>query len=165
MKTIRTKIELARRLKITRPTLDRYLSLEGAPRRTKSGWNFEAVLAFLNHTAEGEATLSLRSDDIKGLRARELALKCEKLRQQIDIEGGRYLDAGEVCRTVFAIGDAQKRILRQKLEEEAPPRLEGLRAAEIKIRMCTIVDEVCRIFSEGAETYRTPNQAALTPGT
>jgi hypothetical protein len=155
MKTIRTKIELARRLKITRPTLDRYLALPGAPRRTKSGWNLEAVLAFVNDTAQGEATLAGRSEDLKSLRARELSLKCEKLRQAIDIEARKYLDADEVCRTVFAIGAAQKQVLRQKLEQEAPPRLEGLRAPEIQARMFVIVDEVCRIFSEGAETYKT----------
>ena len=88
---------------------------------------------------------------------RKILKQCERLDLQNAVIRGEYIKADDVAEAIFAIGDQQKRVLRQKLEQEAPPRLEGLRAPEIQARMCTIVDEICDIFSAGTEKW-TPEE-------
>jgi hypothetical protein len=70
-KYIRTKIELARQLQITRGTLDSYLSLPGAPRATPGqGWDLGRIIDFVAGSAESTRAGAKVDPSFEGSRPR-----------------------------------------------------------------------------------------------
>src|SRR5256885_11170964 len=146
-KTIKTKVELARALGISRPTLARFLAMEGAPvHEIGCGWNLQDVLTFVAGAASKESTLVKVLDDVRTLKCRELELRCKRLQQKIDEADGKFLDKVKVESWVAGAAQKIKAVLMQKLTGELPPKLEGLRAVEIAQVMDGVLPEVLAAF-------------------
>ena len=70
------------------------------------------------------------------------------MRIKNDVEAGRYIPKENLAGQLLELGMNQKRVLRAKLEDELPVKLQGLDAAEMKVKLRDVVDELCRIFNE-----------------
>src|SRR5260370_22049310 len=124
MKThIKTKIQLAKTVGISRSTLDRYLTLPGAPHPTRKGWALDAVVHFVNEHASREETALAGNDDLRALRAREIRLRCERAQLKLDDETGKLISAAEAKGWLIAAIEKQKHLLSLKLRNELPPKL------------------------------------------
>src|SRR5437016_1948115 len=102
-KLVQTKIALARCLEVSRATLDRYLSMPKAPERTAQGWDLAAVADFVAENAQSEETRSRASDEIRGLKAREIRLRCDRLKLRIGVERRVFVKKSDVAAAIYKI--------------------------------------------------------------
>ncbi len=149
---IKTKIILAQKLNIARSTLDKYLSLAGAPIPGPDGWDSLAVLKWIQHNADSERTLSRFDPAIRKLKCRELSLRCSKMAFQLEIEQRKWIPASEVCSCIKNAYQHQSNLLRQVLEVEMPVKLAGLDPIQIRLRMVEVVDRILGI--QRSELFR-----------
>ncbi len=80
-------------------------------------------------------------------------LECEKLEKQIarmtwedQRDRGEWVKKSEVDSWMVTTAERIKSILRTKLRNELPPKLEGLRAPEIAAKMDTVIAELVDLF-------------------
>ena len=81
---VKSKTELAKRLGVTRVTLDRWLTLPGFPEKQAKGWPLEAAMAFTNRLRQEEA----QEDE---LRLKKLRLEVEQGSAELTREADRYM--------------------------------------------------------------------------
>src|SRR5690349_14969679 len=91
-----TKLALSKRLEISRTTLNRYLGLPGAPGRGRGGYDLAAVADFIATQSHSEITQAKTNSEIARLKAREIALRCERLKLALDVEMGKYVKLDEL---------------------------------------------------------------------
>lgn len=146
--TIRTKKALARRLKIARNTLDRYLSMPGAPRPLPGkGWVFGEVLAFIGAHATRETTAA--TDRLRALREHEVSLRCRKLSFEIATNEGRYLLKDHVIEQIRrCVGATRNALL--GLPASLAPSVVGLSVPECELRIRCAIDEALDLISDGS---------------
>jgi hypothetical protein len=82
-------------------------------------------------------------------------LKDEKTRHEIELlaakiarEKRRVIDREEVSRLLLTIGTRQRTMLYQFLETEAPPKLDGLSAAQARPVLRAMADEICDAMAD-----------------
>lgn len=156
------KIALADKLGVSRPTLDRYLAMEGAP--TESGdkmYDVEAVAKFiqanlptgpggpqgnLKGTAEEKLTLA-------GLKIEKLSLECQKLRHAIEVDRGDYISKREAAAVIIPVMSELGSLLTQKFEMELPSRCVGKDAVEIAQLNAEGIDKVIKRFKTGMAPF------------
>jgi hypothetical protein len=145
-KYTKTKNELARLIGISRPNLDGFLSLEGAPEKTDRGWSISAVLEHIKKNAATEKTLSKADPQFSELKRRELLAKCSRLEFENEIDRGVY-----VHKQVF-IEDLTRTFSAMKVELEAfellAPQLAGLPVHEIAKRLRESIREVLQNLAD-----------------
>ncbi len=74
-----TKAEAARRLKVSRPTLDKLLARQGAPSpNAAKRYSLDDLTRFI--AAQNESSV----DTLRSARLVEVQLRCEKLRRELD---------------------------------------------------------------------------------
>jgi predicted DNA-binding transcriptional regulator AlpA len=139
---VRTKLELAKRIGIARSTLDRYLTMPGAPERKADGWPLEEVLAFIASRAETEATLGKAAADIRKLKAEEIGLRCEKMRFALQRERGEFVERAKVAKTIVEFATAIRGHLEAKLVNEWPSVVSGLDTAQARVYGKKLFDQI-----------------------
>jgi hypothetical protein len=154
---IRTKAALAQKLDISRPTLDKFLALPGAPAASKGGYDLDAISEFISSSATREGTLVKTSDALRSLKCQELTLKCDKLRFELAREKAQYFPKAEVLATLTRLAETQKSMLLSKCRNELVPRLQGKGPED---RLC-ILDQfaidICDVFQRGISKYEAAN--------
>ncbi|MCE0483223.1 MAG: hypothetical protein LV479_03175 [Methylacidiphilales bacterium] len=82
---IKTKLELARLLKISRTTLDTFITLEGFPsKRADGAWPLEKIRSF---TAKRLG----RDEEARSLKLQRLRLQVERSDRELEAEAGKYV--------------------------------------------------------------------------
>jgi len=149
-----TKLALAKRLAVSRGTLDTYLCLAGAPDRGADGWDVEAVAAFIAARAESDATASKASDTIGKLRAREIGLRCERLKFKLECERRDWVKKTEVAQSIVRIMGPAVNLMEQKLVAEYPSEVAGLNdVASVRVYGRRVYDDMCVAMHKLAEEW------------
>lgn len=89
---------------------------------------------------EGNEDKPTKSD----LEWEKLFQQCRELKRVADEKAGLLIPKAEVDAWLTGAIEAIKSILRNKLKNELPPKLEGLRAPEIAAKMEDVIAAVCR---------------------
>lgn len=141
------KLQLALMLKISRPTLDVYLTMPGSPipdkRRT---YEIAAVESFIAANAKTSAT----NDAGKTYRTEKTKMEAENLKFDLDVKRGEYFQRS-VAIPVFANMTSELVAnLRQKYELELPSRCVGKSLVEITQINIEAIDWIIKRFKAGA---------------
>lgn len=148
-----TKAALAGHLEISRPTLDKFLSMPGAPRKTKSGYDLAAVAAFIADNSETEATAVKTSSDLKQARVKEIHLRCARLALHLNRERGMYVLKSEVAEAMKRILSAAPRMIEEKLVNEYPSAVAGLDVPQARIYGRRLADSLVSALQEFAREF------------
>jgi hypothetical protein len=141
----RNKTELAKLVGLSRMSLQRYFELPDHPRpRSDSALPVDAWVAFIsaNRTQPNYGSNGAKYEP----SPREVALtqraSAEAARAQfrLSVEKGQYLPVTDICYQVETAHSAVRRELSKALLHEMPPRLEGLKAAEMKRPLRKLID-------------------------
>ncbi len=162
---VKTKIALSRQLGVSRNTLDRFLSMPGAPQfQERKGYDVGDVAGFISRNATSAKTVAATDPAIRSLRAYELSLKCARLKFSIEKERGQYVLKSDVAGSVRAVGAGIRAIMEQKLEREYPSRLAGLQTvAGVREVMFGLVDEILTGWRELTDRWQTRDGNDLDP--
>lgn len=115
----------------------------GAPGFQHSRVYVEELFPWLKlHFQSEELKLASAGDKESALKCRRLRNQCERGEFAFSVDRGEYVKRAEV--EAWLIGAAQKikAALAQKLRNELPPKLEGLRAAEIADKMDVEIEQI-----------------------
>jgi hypothetical protein len=93
------KKQLAKSLGISRPTLDRFMAMEGFPERTASGWNVEDCVTFVLNATEKDAVRATLDSGILELKKAELHERIRKLKIKNDQDERHVISIDEIRRT------------------------------------------------------------------
>lgn len=128
----------------------RKLRLEGG---TAAGFepsnrvNLQLLIPYLRehaakNPAPGDAPVTKEAVEIRKLLAQAQKIEFEYQRDCL----AKYYVAADVDAFLSETGAAIKNLLRKKLRNEMPPKLEGLRAAEIAAKMDPLIAEIVKLF-------------------
>lgn len=141
---VKTKIALSKAMEISRVTLDRYLSLPGAPEyQPGKGFDLTAVTDFIAEHAHAESTRSKASDSIRALKARELEIICERLSLKLKAERGEYVPVNDVVAAINRVMQPARNILENALCNEFPSRVAGLDPGGIREEARKLMGKIC----------------------
>jgi hypothetical protein len=143
----RNKTELARLVGMSRVSLQRYFDLPDHPRpRSDSQLPVDAWIAFVaQHRTQpsyGRNGVGAKYEPSERERALTQRASAEAARAQfrLSVEKGQYLPVTDICYQVETAHSAVRRELSKALLHEMPPRLEGLKAAEMKRPLRKMID-------------------------
>jgi len=108
-------------------------------RRTKGHWFTGNRGSSGNGQVMGQ--MFAASEREKALTAKA-AVEAERATFKLAVERGEYLERQDVCNKVETVCSVVRRELNKRLLHEMPPRLEGLKASEMKRPMRGIVDQL-----------------------
>src|SRR2546421_4719760 len=101
---IKTKIAVAKRLEISRVTLDRFLSMRGAPEyEPGKGWDLAAITEFIANHAELDRTAAKASKSLAALKAREIQLRCQRMQFRLECDKGKWVKRADVVESIHKI--------------------------------------------------------------
>lgn len=142
------KISLAEKLGITRPTLDKYLEMEGAPQPDEDkSYDVDAVAKFIEDRAPN--TMGKDVSYLNDLKAQKLVLECEKLRDQIARDQGDFISKKEAAATIIPLMAELDALMKQKYELELPSRYQGKDQVECAAMNAEARDAINRRFRQG----------------
>ena len=130
---IRTKIALAKALRISRSTLDEYLSMPGAPAPTRRGFDLVKIVDFIAARSTKEATAVKVASDLRALRAREISLRCDRLKFRLEVDRGEYIRLADIVSEIAPSLSAFKELLYGKLQGEMPTAASGMDIPQSRI--------------------------------
>lgn len=105
-----------------------------------------AWLAFFKAHPEIKRSSRGAPETQSGLEIAKLREQCRRLAFENDVAESRYLLQTDVEQWLVKIIEAQKYLLSNKLKNELPPKLEGLRAPEIAAKMEPMIHEICSLL-------------------
>lgn len=156
------KITLAEKLDISRPTLDKYLEIEGAPQMdADKTYSVEEVAKWVEQHA-GAMGAPLKRDGnqsrdgkptLNELKAEKLTLECTKLRHAIEVERGDYISKKEAAATIIPLMQELDALIKQKYELELPSRYVGKDAVECAELNARARDQINLRFRQGAKAF------------
>ena len=127
---------------MTRQSVVKWRNLEGAPKdRDEVKW-----LAFMKDRGLGKAT----GQDLKDEKIRH---EIELLKAKVDREHRKVIDREEVNRLLVHIGTDFRTMLYQFLETEAPPKLSGLPASDMRPILREMADSILERVSGTIERF------------
>jgi hypothetical protein len=143
-----TKAEAARRLTVSRPTLDRLLARQGAPSPTAAKrYSLDDLTRFI--AAQGESSV----DTLRSARLVEVQLRCEKLRRELDRDAGVTIPRVEVEALHGKLAVNLRSLLYFKLEEELPAKAAGYSALQLRIAGREMADELVGRLAQHIDTW------------
>lgn len=131
---------LAKELGVARQALTQWRKREDAP----AGRDVAEWIAYRDANGLGEAGPKM---DYKVLREAKLVEEIDLLRIKKAKERRKMIDRDEVNALHHHIAAQQRSALYQKMETELPPKLDGLPAAEIRVQLRNVADELCDIMA------------------
>jgi hypothetical protein len=143
-----TKAEAARRLTVSRPTLDRLLARQGAPSPTAAKrYSLDDLTRFI--AAQSESSV----DTLRSARLVEVQLRCEKLRRELDRDAGVTIPRVEVEALHGKLAVNLRSLLYFKLEEELPAKAAGYSALQLRIAGREMADDLVSRLAQGIDTW------------
>ena len=153
------KVGLCRRLDISRPTLDKYLTISGSPIPDHEGkWVLEEIADFISR----HASKVLQPENSKQWKEEKLRLESERI--TIDIEArkdelarsrGEHISKSEIEKTIVPLMAELGSLLRQKFEVELPSQYRGKAVADCVELNAKAIDEIVERFRVGSEKFKT----------
>jgi hypothetical protein len=149
MEWIKQKQELAKALDISRPTLDRFLKMEGAPTADpKKGWNLEAVTKFvLEHTSKESIAANL-DDSFDKLKKWDIYERARKTKIANDFKEGRLILVERHKSEISQMASECQAVLNAMAPRLAPDVV-GCTVAEAERRIQLAVDEAVQKLHHG----------------
>ena len=137
---VKTKSALADLLNYSKQRLHTMSALDGFPEKTHKGYNVQAVVEFLtaqgaNPTPSVGTPAAKDNRNLTDLKADLLKEQIAKLKFQNQVEQRQYIGKDEIARELTRIVHQFKSVLYGALENELPPILEGMKAADIQVKM------------------------------
>lgn len=149
------KITLAEKLGVSRPTLDKYLEMDGAPGPdAEKTYDVEEVLKWVGAHAEqsgADITDKEKVPTLNNWRAMKLELECEKLRHLLEVERGDYISKREAAATILPLMTELDALIKQKYELELPSRYVGKDAVECAELNAAARDQINARFRQGVK--------------
>lgn len=141
------KKALCARLEISRPSLDKYLKIAGAPAPDGNGaFDVEGVVAWLStHSGIGPG----EKDSIQHWKREEVRLRCMRMQDQIARDRGEYVSKAEASRTLIPLMAELAELMRQKFILELPSRYKGKDQVECQQINEKAVDDITRRYRSG----------------
>jgi hypothetical protein len=84
---------------------------------------------------------------------RRLKAQCRQIEFRQKVEEGNYTANDKIYASIAHAAQRMKAVLRQKLEVEYPTLLAGADVTEHRIKGLELVDEICKIFSDGTDKW------------
>ena len=152
------KLDLSRKLGSSRPTLDKYLNMEGAPKPDDKG-RFEVVAVLDWVRTHGNKALD--SQGVMDWRAKKLELECERLMVDVEmrqhalsVEKGEHISKEEASNIIVPLMLELSSLLRQKFEVELPTQYRGKSAVESGEMNAKAIDEIVARIKSGTKKLR-----------
>lgn len=143
-----TKAEASRRLKVSRPTLDRLLARQGAPSPNPAKrYSLDELTRFI--AAQGESSV----DTLRSARLVEVQLRCEKLRRELDRDAGLTVLRSEVDELHGRMAHGLRSLLYCKLENELPPKCAGYDALALRKYGRELADELVTRLAQDVDKW------------
>jgi len=137
---VKTKTALAGLLNYSKQRLQVMSAMDGFPEKGRKGYDVDAVVEFL--TAQGASPTpsvgtpaAADNRNLTDLKADLLKEQIAKLKFQNQVEQRQYIAKDEIARELTRVIHQFKSVLYGALENELPPILEGMKAADIQVRM------------------------------
>jgi DNA-binding transcriptional MerR regulator len=148
---VKTLVELAALLGVTRRTLHNWQKLPGAPKAMSNGeYPVAEWREFVR--VRGLKTGHPVTTNDEALKARKLLAEVEERELKLAIKRGHFVALDQVRQEwTTRVGQAIA-LMRARLEMEAPPILAGLDAFGIQDRLAKIIDEICAALHSGDAT-------------
>lgn len=144
-----TRSEIARRSKLDRETIRKYLATEGAPRPNKRQlYNYKAVLAWVEAQSP---KLSANSDEMKRIKESLLRMEEEDARIDLNVKRGLYVEKEKILPAIQAFCAQLTVDLRAKFEQELPPKCIGRTAIDVQRMNAEAIDWVLTRLKGGAK--------------
>lgn len=159
------KITLASKLGISRPTLDKYLGMVGAPEPDENGsYDVEAVAKFIEANlatvgaphGKREPTTPASSEEkttLSSLKIEKLSLECQKLRHALEVDRGDYISKREAAATIVPLMAELGSLLTQTFEMELPSRYVSKDAVDCAKLNADAIDKIIKRFKAGAKVF------------
>lgn len=143
------KSALATRLGISRPSLNKYLRIAGAPAPDgKRAYSVEEMIGWLaQHGSIGPAG---DSDSIQHWKREEVKLRCKRMQDQMARDRGEYVSKAEASKTIIPLMAELGELMRQKFILELPSRYKGRDMIECQQMNEKAVDDIVKRFRQGA---------------
>lgn len=150
----KNKVQLAKALNVTRPALDAWFKMPGAPKADSAGRH--DVTAWLQfRDAQGLKGAEVKTGgSVVNQKARECLLRNDKLEFQLEVLKKRYTKNEVFVADLEAVSNELRTILRQKLENEYPPIVAGMEPAQVRVYSKRLVDELFRLIGTLKEKFR-----------
>lgn len=94
-----------------------------------------------------------KNDALKAHEERLTAAKADIAEDERDRGRELYVLKADIGPALKNISSNQRATLQRKLEGELAPKLAGLKTPEIIVRVRAAVDEICKIFQDGARKW------------
>ena len=150
---IKTKAALAVALNFSRQRLHTLAKKEGFPQPGPDGFDLAAVVTFLEGAGidldlpslgKGPPSEAKPRRNLSELKAELLKEQIAKLKFQNQVEQRQYIGKDEIARELTRVIHQFKSVLYGALENELPPILEGMKAADIQVKMRGALAEAFR---------------------
>jgi hypothetical protein len=153
-----TKLDISKKIGVSRPTIDKYLAMEGAPKPNEDmRYNLLAVLDWIRECG----AKSVPTNAVADARQKKLLLECDKLTIAIDqgrhalaVQRGEYISKAEASETLAPLMSELKSMLQQVFEVELPSQYRGKTAVEQAELNAAGVDRVIQRIREGTARLR-----------
>jgi hypothetical protein len=143
-----TKAEAARRLTVSRPTLDRLLARQGAPSPTAAKrYSLDDLTRFI--AAQGESSV----DTLRSARLVEVQLRCEKLRRELDRDAGVTILRSAVDDLHGRLAAGVRSMLYDGLENRLPAACAGYDALALRRYGRSLADEIVGRLAGDIDTW------------
>lgn len=136
--------DLAKALEVTRPTLATWRKVAGAPS--------EPDLVAWQKWAESNRARLAGSKELRDEKTRH---EIELLKAKLDREHRKVISRDEVNKLLLTVATRQRSQLYQFLETEAPPKLDGLPAAQMRPLLREMADSICDTMAKLVEDFQT----------
>ncbi len=146
------KVALAKRLGVSRPTLDVYLNQAGAPKQGRDrAYDVEAVLKWIEaHAREvGADAKGKGGPTYNEARTQKMMLEVENLRSEMERKRGDFIAKKEAEATIVPLMAELDALMKQKFELELPSQYVGKTAVECAELNAAARDAINARFRQG----------------
>jgi hypothetical protein len=142
------KLQLALMLNISRPTLDAYLTIPGAPTPDdERRYDVEAVAAWVAKNAPTAGA----DQPTQNWRAEKTRIEAENLAFDLQVKRGDYFRKADAIPVLAALVGEVQALLREKFEDELPPRYVGKTWVECQAMNREAIDLIVRRIKAGGK--------------
>lgn len=146
------KIALARKLHVSRPTLDKYLALGGAPRPNwRRTYDVAEVLKFIQANARevGADAKNGNGSTYNEARTAKTLLEVEDLRLEMERKRGEFITKKEAAETIVPLMAELDGLMKQEFELTLPSQYVGKSAVECAELNAAARDRISARFRDG----------------
>lgn len=160
---VKTKDALAKKLGLSRVTINSLLNKDGCPQETSRGYCIPKLIDFAKSTVtQNTSTIDkLTGDktapvvtDLAVLRSRHMMAQILKIEQQTAIERGEYVSRETLQSKLSSFLVDLDMNFRRQFEQELPQALEGRPAVEIRALLKAAYQEVKQAFVDKHPTLK-----------